>query len=147
MRSQKEFMKRIITIVLFLIIAVSIVEVWPHKRYLLFYFSDRFRRPDKVQMNEISQDRLVIHYSNNPYITANIQNLTTKLTANLHQAESILGKRFEKPLQVYLFGNWEEKGNFTNDIRIAHVVDGNVFCIVNEQWDGIGERSEFQVLL
>jgi hypothetical protein len=98
-------------------------------------------------MREISTEHLVIHYSSNSYLISNIQKLSTRLTTNLQQAENILGKRLEKPLQVYLFGSWEEKGNYTNDIRIANAVDLSIFCIVNEHWDGLAERTEFQVLL
>ncbi len=109
----------------------------------------RRRQPKEVILKQFPANRIVIHYVPNPYLSANIQTLAARLESNLKDAEALIGKPLEKPLNVYLFGTWEEKGNFIDDVRLAHAnPDSNSFyCIMNPEWDGIGERPEFQVLL
>jgi hypothetical protein len=107
------------------------------------------RQPREVPLRQFASGRIVIQYVPTPYLTRNIKNVSGRLESNLREAESMLGTRLDGQLKVYLFRNWEDKGNFIDDIRLAHArPDASTFyCVLNEQWDGIAERMEFQILL
>ncbi|HEY4490526.1 MAG TPA: hypothetical protein VI958_00950, partial [Acidobacteriota bacterium] len=62
-------------------------------------------------------------------------------------AEKQIGIRFRGPLKVFLYNNWEEKGNQIKDIRVASVKDGALHCIVNEDFDGLREGLHYKILL
>ena len=107
------------------------------------------RKPQEISLKEFSSGRLRIFYVPNAYLTANLKTLIKQLESNLEQAEQLLGRSAGKDWTIYLYGTWEEKGNHTNDVRLSHSdpTSGSIHCIVNESWNGIAERPEFQVLL
>ena len=109
----------------------------------------RRRQRQQVPLKQISSGRIVVSYVPNSYLTENITRFAKRLEENLNDAESTLGTRLEKNLTVYLFGNWEEKGNYIDDVRLAHADSKSaaLYCIMNPKWDGIAERMEFQILL
>ena len=117
----------------------------------IVFFSDAQsrRRPKKVSLEEYRAGRIIIRYAPGNHLTAKLQDLATRLESNLKDAETQIGKSMDENLNVYLFNNWEEKGNYSNDVRLAHADPQQkaIYCIVNEDWDGIAERPEFQILL
>jgi Glycoside Hydrolase Family 113 len=116
---------------------------------ILFIGSQFRRKPKKIELTPFRANRILIQYVPTGYLSANIETLANRLETNLQEAETLLGKRLDKQLNVYLFGNWEEKGNYIDDVRLAHAdpAKSAIYCVVNADWDGIAERFEYQVVL
>src|SRR5688500_858341 len=118
-----------------------------------FFFAEaqsRRRQPQEIALKQHpAAGRILIHYVPNEYLSSHIDTLAERLENNLREAETLIGKPLGKTLKVYLFGNWEEKGNYINDVRLAHADTDStaIYCIMNPKWDGIAERPEFQLLL
>jgi hypothetical protein len=126
-------------LILFLLLIASVVALAQSRR----------RERQEIRLKQFSSGRIIIHYVPSAYLSENITQLAKRLEENLSNAESTLGTRLKNHLTIFLFENWEEKGNYIDDVRLAHAEadSAKLYCIMNPKWDGIAERMEFQVLL
>jgi hypothetical protein len=82
-------------------------------------------------------------------VARNIQTITAELEQNLKQAEQLLNLKLQSPLKAYIYNTFEEKGAHVRGIQLAHAEPkkNTIYCIWNQQFNGLAERIEFSVLM
>ena len=114
--------------------------------WLYFHIFSSRQEPVFLKHDEGS---IKIFYVRSDYLSKRVPSLAKKLSQNVVVAEKSVGVSLKGTLKVYLYNNWEEKGNHINDIRVAsaNVKQQSLHCIVNDKWDGTLEGLEYQPLL
>jgi len=123
--------------------------LWWRKDFFLLYFFHLSPPSLKPELTELQYERMIVRYTKDQYLKDNIDLIAKRMLNNLFEAEEVVGHQLSGKLQVYLFADWEKKGNFTDDMRISHADSGKsaVYCIMNADWDGVSERMEFKILM
>jgi hypothetical protein len=120
-------------------------------RFHLYYFlySHVFHRPEKISFVDFEAGRVHIFYVKSAFFDSRIHEIARNIAADLEEAESEVGVKLPSGITVYLYNNWEEKGNNIRDIRLASadLKDDAIHCIVNQQFNGLRERAEYALLI
>ncbi len=105
--------------------------------------------PKHLDFTEYQAGRIKLYYVRSKALSQRLPAIAATLAANLASAERELGTSLNSPLKVYLYNDWEEKGNARKEIRIAEADAGeaSIHCMVNETIDGTRERPEYILLL
>lgn len=140
-------MKKILLLVVLVFFSVA---AYPNRMAIFFFlYSHYFHRPENVAFAKHETANIRIFYVRSPFLNSRIQQISERLTRNLARAETEVGAKLNSVMTVYLYNDWEEKGNDERDIRVADAdPDSNaIHCIVNGQYDGLKEGLEYQLLL
>lgn len=136
-------------LVLFILLILSGV-LWSNRSELSWFLQEQnVLRGGKSQFQTYRSDRLQIHFVPSKYLSEHLTSIASDLSTNLEQAEQQLGARIKSPVTVYLYNDWEEKGNHVKEISIAHAdpEQGILYCVVNEDFNGTREKLAYQLVL
>lgn len=103
----------------------------------------------EIHFTDYNQGRIHIHYVKSSFLSARLRESASTLSANLEAGEKQTGAFLKDGLDVYLYNNWEEKGNDVQAINFANADDTKnaIYCIVNAHFDGLREGVEYELLL
>lgn len=142
-----EFMLRGSLIAL-LSVLLLVAGVYPYRHSAMWLLHDFLRKPEKVQFQEWKGEHIHMYYVPDPDLAKRVSEIGARMSQYLSEAEEALSFPLSSPLEVYLYTNWEQKGNHARDIRISHI-DSNdtIHCIVDDRFDGTKERLEYELLM
>jgi hypothetical protein len=139
-------MKKLLPLLLLLILSGA---VWYNKHQIFFLLYEFRHRPKKTQFSEYPAGKVKIYYVPGAYLSAHISGIAESITRNLSTAQKTIGIPMKSALKVYVYNNWEEKGNDVRWIASAHCdpTENAVYYIVNEKIDGTREGLAYALLL
>jgi len=138
--------KKLLPLLLLLILSGA---VWYNKHQIFFLLYEFQHRPKKTQFSEYPAGKVKIYYVRSAYLSSHISTIADSITRNLSAAEKTFGVPMKSAMKVYLYNNWEEKGNDVRWIASAHCdpTENAVYYIVNEKIDGTREGLAYALLL
>lgn len=142
-------MKKILVVLILVMLSGAL---WSNRGELSWFLQEQNGlRTGKPRFETYRNNRLQIYFVPSKYFSRHLSSIASDLTESLERAEQQLsaGARMNSPLTVYLYNDWEEKGNHVKEITIAHADPKKniLYCVVNEDFDGTREKLEYQLAL
>lgn len=123
--------------------------VWWQRYPIFFLLHEEWNRPQPVRFAETRAGAFTIHYVAGSPLREKIGSIAKTIAGDLTSAQKELGVSVDPDVEIYVYSNWEEKGNHIRDIRVANDDPGKnaLYYIVNDRYDGTRERPEYELLL
>src|SRR5262245_40313130 len=134
--------------IVFLGLTLALVGAAWWQRYPLFFLLHKeWDRPQPLHFSEIKEGDFTFHYVSSSPLREKIRVIAKTISTNLQSAEKEL-KETDTGVSIYVYNDWEEKGNHIRDIRVASCDPGDnaLHYIVNDRYDGTRERPEYELL-
>src|SRR5262245_27733387 len=116
---------------------------------MFFLLYELRHRPKKTAFSEYPAGKVKIYYVPSAYLSSRMSSVADSITRNVSEAEKAIGIPMKSAVKVYLYNNWEEKGNDVRWISSAHCdpAEHAIYYIVNEKMDGTLEGLAYALLL
>lgn len=139
-------MKKLVLVALALLLAGA---AWSARYPIFFFLHEEWDRPQPVRFSEFKADNFTIQYVSGKALRERIPAIAATIAADITTAQKELGVDAGPDAEIYVYNNWEQKGNHIRDIRVASDDPGKnaLYYIVNDRYDGTRERPEYELLL